>query len=244
MHEEELTGGNTGRVVRIDGTVRRETGPWTPAVHELLRAWEAAGIAETPRVIGVDEQGREILSFLEGEVLAGATPEVLWSRAVLEQAGRLLRRMHDASAPLADAGLEWRLPAHPPIEVVCHNDVAPYNLLVRDGALVGVIDADMASPGPRLWDLAYLVYRLAPFAEDAPAFDPAAFGTPESRMRALVAAYGTEHDDEVLWMMVQRLEALADYSAARADATGHEDLRAHAAMYRRDAARIEAALGS
>ena len=51
--------------------------------------------------------------------------------------------------------------------MICHNDFATYNLIARDGRLVGAIDFDFASPGPRLWDLAYLAYRIVPFAEDA-----------------------------------------------------------------------------
>ncbi|MGA8209061.1 MAG: (deoxy)nucleoside triphosphate pyrophosphohydrolase, partial [Nocardioidaceae bacterium] len=31
-----LDGGNVGGAVRVGGTVRRATGPWTPAVHRLL----------------------------------------------------------------------------------------------------------------------------------------------------------------------------------------------------------------
>ena len=33
---EPLVGGNVGGAVRIGPTVRRLTGPWTPAVHALL----------------------------------------------------------------------------------------------------------------------------------------------------------------------------------------------------------------
>ena len=50
--------------------------------------------------------------------------------------------------------IAWQTPAHKPPEVICHNDFAPDNM-VFDGRrrLVGVIDGDTASPGPRVWDL-------------------------------------------------------------------------------------------
>lgn len=239
--EEQLAGGNVTPVVRIGDTVHRAAGPWTPAVHTLLGVWADAGIAETPRALGVDDQGREVVTYVEGVVLVASDRRILWSMAILEQAARLLRRLHDASTDLVAEDLTWRMAAHPPNEVICHNDVAPYNLLQRDGVLVGIIDTDMASPGSRLWDLAYLIYRLAPYAEDAAGFDPVAFGAPEQRMRALLDAYGMSRTNaEVRGMMIERLEALIAFTEEQAAMTGRPDLGEHAAMYRRDVLRLHA----
>jgi hypothetical protein len=61
-----LTGGRiTQGVVRVGNTVRRPTGPHTPFVHSLLRHLEEVGFDGAPRVLGIDEQGREILTFIE-----------------------------------------------------------------------------------------------------------------------------------------------------------------------------------
>lgn len=57
--------GNVGGAWRIGGTVHRTTGPWTPAVHALLE-YLAPRAEHIPRVLGFDEQGREILTFLPG----------------------------------------------------------------------------------------------------------------------------------------------------------------------------------
>ncbi|HKF74825.1 MAG TPA: hypothetical protein VKF59_01675 [Candidatus Dormibacteraeota bacterium] len=48
---DRLPGGFVNAVVRVGSTVRRSTGPWTPAVHALLRHLEAAGFAESPSVL-------------------------------------------------------------------------------------------------------------------------------------------------------------------------------------------------
>ncbi len=232
MDEIVLTGGNMQRVVRVGDTVRRVPGPWTPAVHALLATLAAAGIDEVPRALGTDERGREVLSYIDGVVLADSP--VLWSDAVLRGAGRLLRRIHDASVPLAGAtALVWRSPRREPGEVVCHNDFATYNLIARGGDLVGVIDFDFASPGPRVWDLAYLAYRIVPFAEDAP--DAEDLDRSE-RLRTLIEAYGMPfRAAEVLEVAADRLDDLRAFTLDRAAETGRPDLREHAAMYMRDA---------
>ncbi len=40
-------------------------------------------------------------------------------------------------------------------------------MVFHQGNLRGLIDFDTASPGPRVWDLAYLAYQLVPFTETA-----------------------------------------------------------------------------
>ncbi|MFF2369304.1 phosphotransferase enzyme family protein [Agromyces sp. NPDC058110] len=237
--EEALTGGNMEPVVRIDDTVRRVAGPWTPAVHALLDTLVRGGVPEVPSPIGIDDQGREILTYLPGTVLDDVPPETRWSDSILQQTGGLLRRMHDASTSLIGGGRHvrtWRSASHEPVEVVCHNDFAPYNLLVTADRLSGVIDFDFASPGPRIRDLAYLAYRMAPFAEDA--LDDSGFtaGEREARLERLIAAYGVPFESsEVLRVGADRLLELADFTDARAVETGRTDLPEHAAMYRRDA---------
>ncbi len=66
MAEERSLGGNLNDAVRVGETVRRRAGPWTRAVHALLRFLEEEGF-DAPRVLGMDEQGREILEYIEGE---------------------------------------------------------------------------------------------------------------------------------------------------------------------------------
>lgn len=233
-----LTGGNVTSVVRMGTTVRRAAGAWTPGVHALLDAWESAGITQAPRSFGLDDHGREIVSFLPGTVLSSADPRTLYSPRLLVEAGALLRRMHDASVGVVAEPYTWRV-EHEPREVICHGDFAPYNLIVDGVELAGVIDADFAGPGPRLRDLAYLAYRLAPFAEDAEGYDPACDGTVSARLSLLSKAYGLEvSDDELRGEMIARLHELAAFSDNQAARTANESLEAHAAMYRRDAERL------
>lgn len=246
--EVVLTGGNSTVVSRVGETVRRTAGPWTPRVHELLRTLRAAGIAEVPEPLGLDEQGREMLSFVPGDVANYPLPTWLWHPHVLAESAQLLRRIHDASVPLITHRLGWQTPVHEPVEVICHNDAAPYNFVFQGGHVSGLIDFDTASPGPRIWDLAYLAYRLVPFVADSGDEAPLAQDR-LARLTALIRGYGSVNDTlfgpaHVLRVMSTRLNDLAQYSEQRAADTSRQEFLSHAAMYRGDAERVLALAAS
>lgn len=150
--------------VRVGDTVEREAGSWTPTIHRLLRHLHDRGVSWVPRplaTIGVPP-AREVLSLLPGTVPRYPMPAWVWSDAVLIDAGRRMAAVHRAVRDFDRAGSSWQLPAYAPAEVICHNDFAPYNVVFdAQHGIVGVIDWDTASPGPRAWDLAYLAYRSA-----------------------------------------------------------------------------------
>src|SRR5918998_4552521 len=134
-------------VVRFGDTVRRSTGPWTPAVHALLRYLEEVGFDGAPRVLGIDERGREVLTYEPGEVPRHAGPEIA-TDGVLVEVGRLLRRYHDAVSGFElPPGVAWYHAGIPgPVTVVCHNDISPRNTVFRGGRPVAFLDWDLASP--------------------------------------------------------------------------------------------------
>ena len=107
-------------------------------------------------------------------------------------------------------------------------------MVFRDGRLAALIDFDTASPGPRVWDFAYLAYRLVPVGENGGDTAPGA-SERHSRLDDLIRAYGLpfKHRD-VYGTLVSRLEELAEFTDRRAAATGREDFLDHSAMYRRD----------
>lgn len=242
--EQLLTGGNVTAVSRRGDAVLRASGPWTPSVHAVLVHAREVGLTWVPQPLGIASDGREVLEFIDGTVPAYPMPEWLWSESVLVAAAKALRAWHDATAGYLPPDAVWRLPPHAPVEVVCHNDFAQYNLVfdVEHGEprFVGAIDFDTMSPGPRIWDLAYLAYRLVPYLGDADRGQP---GSSErsARLRLLLHAYGTEHTQaEMLECMADRLVELAEFTEENAAASGRTDLLDHAALYREDAARIRA----
>jgi hypothetical protein len=169
VDKETSLGGNLNDARRVGDTVRRRAGPWTPAVHALLRYLESVDFP-APRVRGIDPEGREILGYIEGEAHSGtfeALPDRIMADPQLIAAAQLLRRYHDVVAgftPPADA--QWRLVAPTAPEIICHNDWSPWNALLRDGHFALTLDWDLAGPGTRLWDLANAAYSWAPLASD------------------------------------------------------------------------------
>ena len=164
-NEELLTGGNVSSVYRLDNTVRRDLMPNAAKVHKILKHLENKGFSKAPRFLGIDEKGREILTFIEGEAGNYPLKKYMWSNDILVEIAKMLRQYHDA---VSDFTLEdeWKPIDYTPgnAEVICHNDFAIYNMIFNNEKLVGIIDFDMAAPGPRLWDIAYTLYTCIPLS--------------------------------------------------------------------------------
>jgi len=230
-----LAGGNMNAVERLGDTVLRTSGPWTPTVHRYLDYLAMAGVDWAPRPLGV-EDGREQLTFIAGEVPLYPLPAYVWSDSVLENGARRLRQLHDASIGFGLDGAIWQSPAKIPAEVICHNDFAPHNLAFVDGAIVGAIDFDMCSPGPRLWDIAYFATRAVPLTASTPPGAPA-MADARRRVEIILRAYGSDaswHD--VLRIAIIRLHDLAAMSIDKAAELSKPALLDDAAEYTRDAA--------
>lgn len=212
--EPERLPGGVNEVLRVGATVRRPVGPWSPAVHELLRYLEDSGFDGAPRFLGIDEHGREILSLIPGDSASADLTDV----RLVASAARLLRRYHDAVDGWAPAVGGWQtspVPAGPP-EVICHNDTAPWNMITADGSVVAFVDWDTAAPGPRMWDLAYLAYTLVPLAAPenlGPMGWPAEVRPlATERLAALRDGYGctSAQWEELLAIVPARIEAAYD----------------------------------
>ncbi|TDC27450.1 aminoglycoside phosphotransferase family protein [Streptomyces sp. 8K308] len=193
--EEVLQDTPHRRVVRRGGTVRRPVHPWTPAVHALLLHLADVGFPYSPRVLGIDEEGREVLGYLEGE-----SGPLGWAR-VVDDAGlatfaRLLRQYHDAVADFRPPeGLGWCTgdSGLRDGEVVCHGDFGPWNIVWRGEAPAGILDWDYARPAPRLHDVAYALEYVAPFRDDAECLRWLRYPEPPDRRHRLelfATAYG------------------------------------------------------
>ncbi|WP_430781556.1 phosphotransferase [Actinoplanes sp. G11-F43] len=223
---QPLPGGNDGGAVRIGDTVRRAPGPWTPAVHALLRHLHDVGFDRAPRALGFDDQGREVLSFLPGTVVGTTRPWPGWvhSDDALRQVAHWLRDFHRATAGFVPppgavwrSGDQWR-----PGMIIGHNDAAPYNAAWTDGHLNGFFDWDFAGPVTVGWDLAFTAFGWVPLharhVVEAEGFT--AFADRPRRLRLFLNSYGWDGSIPDFIAVVQQRAIASARGIRRAAATG------------------------
>lgn len=168
VEEIVLAGGvaNQGSVVRVGDTVRRPRGRHSDAVAELLRHLEQVGFEGVPRCLGTDDRGREVLSWIPGDVPLPPFPDWAISEEALISVARLLRGYHDAvdGFVASHPGLLWSTELADPAggSVLCHNDICPENVVFRGGRAVALLDLDYAGPGRRVWDVVATAAMWAP----------------------------------------------------------------------------------
>lgn len=223
---DDLFGGATG-ARRSGQEVLRPAGPWTPAVHAVMRHVAATGVPETPEVLGVDESGDyERLRWIPGDdngVGVGSDDD-LW------QVGQLVRRVHDSLlsfSPPPDAS--WRLRCDGPTFI--HGDISPWNVVWREDRIVGLLDWDQAGPGRDLEDLAYAAWAWVPLEapEDVPGHwhvrDPS-LGAQQARLRLLVEAFGlSSHERSLFLSEIAYVQAVTAGRVAVGSTHGDDGMR-------------------
>ncbi len=199
MDEEVLHGGvaNAGQVTRVGAHVLRPSNPHSQTIHHFLTALHDSGFDGASVPVGIDDDGRERLRFIEGDVPVPPFPA--WAQAddVLASVAALLRRFHEASRSFDPAGSTWSDEMVDPHggTVVCHNDVCLENVVFRDGVAVGLLDFDFAAPGRPVYDVAQFARMCIPVDDPVNAarlgFTPA---DPAARLRLVADTYGLDAD--------------------------------------------------
>jgi hypothetical protein len=232
--ETPLAGGDvTEGVVRVGDTVRRPVGPHSRLVHALLTHLESAGFDGAPRFLGIDRTGREVLSYIDGEVAGRPRPAWIADESRLVSVGQLVRAYDDAAAlfsPPPGALLNAHVPepqgippapAYPP-ELIGHVDITPENVIFRDGRAFALIDFDLAKPASRADEMFNAMLWWAPLS-DPRDVDPLLRNLDAARRaRILADAYGLSGTDRerVIEVAVMRTRRAWYLMRHRAEAHG------------------------
>jgi hypothetical protein len=196
--EVPLRGGRTtAGVVRVGNTVRRPPSANAQFVRRLLGHLFHSKFGAAPIFLGVDEHGRDILSFIEGDVPAELAYH---DDCTLRQAASTIRRFHDVGVDFVSTLIDRLADA----ETVCHNDLSPCNFVFRDGVPVAMIDFDAAAPGSRIHDLGYAAWLWLDLG------DPEiAQSEQRTRLATFIEAYGMYEADVVISAVMSRQKMLA-----------------------------------
>lgn len=218
----ELKKGNMSEIFRDGNVVYRDLKPQSKSIHRLLLHLETKGIQLTPRFLGINENNMEMLSFVEGETIEDypVQDDIKSKTITVQLAAKMLEAYHDATADFERSPEDtWFLEYEGELqkEVICHNDFAPYNVTFKNFKPVGLIDFDTACPAPRIWDVAYAVYRFVPLSEDVYDLNTKKYlkynkllDSPQRRLllNTFLESYGMDNTSDVLQNVVFRLQAL------------------------------------
>jgi hypothetical protein len=202
-HEQEvpLVGGDlTEGLVRVGETVRRPRIAESEMIEALLLYLQRCGFDGAPRFLGLDDAGRQVLSFVHGEVAGRPWPDWVADDQRILSVARLVRRYDDAAQgfglpPVAAAAVDpgpAGMPASTmgPATFVGHMDICPENVVFRDGQAWALIDFDLARPTNRLREVCNMLLWWAPLMpapdREASVRDADVF----ARAALMVSAYG------------------------------------------------------
>lgn len=222
IQEKKFEKGNLSDVIQVGNIIYRDIKPQSKSIHRLLLHLEKMGIQFCPRFLGLNDNNQEMLSFVEGETIEDY-PEIndIHKKIItVQMAAKMLREYHDATLDFKRfpediwfLNYEGKLQA----EVICHNDFAPYNVTFNGNLPIGVIDFDTACPAPRIWDVAYAVYRFVPLGMTVYNPDTKKYrryditldcSERKLLLRTFLDTYGIGDASEVLENVIMRLQAL------------------------------------
>src|SRR6185369_8514335 len=162
-----------------------------------------------PRVLGFDEQGREVLTYLPGHVIDNETTSLTTGQIV--SIVDWTRAFHAAVADFHHPG-PWRYFPIGDATIIGHNDIAPYNACFDGNELAGVFDWDLAGPSHPLFELAFIAWNCVPL------WRPMAPERAGDRLALIADTYGRFDARQILHAVPARIQLMVDGIPAAAAA--------------------------
>ena len=122
----------TAGYTHIDGGFNATHRAIMPIFPKLTDEERIRSIDGAPRVVGFDDRGREVLTYVEGEAGSLHLPPALLHEHGIWGLGRFIRGFHDAVAafvPAQDAVYRIGARALGSGEIVCHGDLGYQNTI-------------------------------------------------------------------------------------------------------------------
>jgi len=177
-----------------------------------------------PEPESLEDDGRERLRFIPGDVAVPPYPGWAQSDEALASIAQLIRALHLASTGFApdphDVWSTEMADPQPRSQVVCHNDVCLENVVFQDRVGVALLDFDFAAPGRPAHDLACFARMCVPVDDEVSRGDLGwSVGGLPDRLRLIADVYGCTSSER------REIIASLDYAIAH----GGEFVQRHAA---------------
>ena len=221
LENEVLTGGSMNHTERIGATVHK-TAKGHPMVRSYLQYLEKAGMTGVPCFLGLDEQEREVFTYLPGKTLGrdfDHNHPCLYSDETIIDAARFMRKLHDMSIGFLPEAInnKWNSPYFrvEEYETICHGDAAIWNFVFTNDRPTGLIDFEQAYPGTRIWDVTSTLFSVVPltyFVYDPELRDAVAYeaskhaASRKRRIQLFFDAYGMECPGNIAELVAQRIQ--------------------------------------
>ncbi|MFC4121514.1 hypothetical protein [Nonomuraea zeae] len=142
--------------MRVGDTVHRTRDNRADFAARVLTYLESVGYPHAPRYLGIDERGRDILTFISGTTTNHPTQRALGAYA---RGGRMLRTLHETTAGHVLAAGQ---------DCVIHGDPGPFNTIfqnVDDEVGDGLAGQPGGGDRPGVYDHAFAAGRVRVFAD-------------------------------------------------------------------------------
>lgn len=157
---------NDGRITRQGRhVVRRQDHPWPEAVDEAMELLASRGFTCCPRLVARIDPCSVTLTYLPGRALGNPVPRWAATASTLIRATRFVSAFSVAATGLrySMTKSDWLCQTDSAGDDLVHGDPHPTNLIFSTFRRpTGLIDFELATFGPGIWNLISLIFGWAP----------------------------------------------------------------------------------
>jgi hypothetical protein len=151
-------------VYKENDMVIRPIEPWSNNIHLLLKHFYINGLP-VPKIIKTDNT-HEYLEYINGEQIH----PYKWNNESLAEIANLVKKLHSTAETFEyNKNMEWKpwcLRELGELKLCSHGDIAPWNIITKGNAIVGLIDWEYAGPIDPMIELARVCWLFPQLVDD------------------------------------------------------------------------------